>query len=330
MDTTRALRSGLAALEVCAVFAAGNVLGFLIAQRLGVTLRNPLLALVEDPTIPLAPLAGELAALLFWQYLGWGICAGLMYWLRPRDERAASLTVRPARSGREQMGDVMIVALLIALPSIVLSQAQELWQFGVRAPWFDALQRRDWDWQYWLFTAVGSFAVVPVVEELFYRGYVFRRVAGGWNPAAGVAMSATMFAWSHSQYVSPDPFNVAMLANIVWVGVVLACATWYTGGVGTAILAHAVINLPMTPAGAAIVIAVLAVGVTLLRTRWTPLRDFALAQWREARGASVMAGALSGVAFIVAFRAVGFTISAVAAPILALLVIRSVWLRVRP
>jgi membrane protease YdiL (CAAX protease family) len=46
------------------------------------------------------------------------------------------------------------------------------------APWRQAFFNMSWRrWQFWLLAGIMSYAVVPVVEELIFRGYYQRRLA---------------------------------------------------------------------------------------------------------------------------------------------------------
>ena len=83
--------------------------------------------------------------------------------------------------------------------------------------------------------------IVPVVEELAFRGFLLDRVAQifeerGWsrNAAvwAGVAASAVVFGLLHSAWV------VGILAGVCYAAVRL-----YRGRLADAVIAHAVTNL---------------------------------------------------------------------------------------
>lgn len=84
--------------------------------------------------------------------------------------------------------------------------------------------------------ALGSSVLVPVIEELFFRGYVMRRVAqigagGPWMIALGVVVSAALFAALHDRWLA------AGLA-----GVLFGLLALRSGRVADAILAHAIAN----------------------------------------------------------------------------------------
>ncbi len=80
---------------------------------------------------------------------------------------------------------------------------------------------------------VGTIALVPVVEELFFRGYVLMRMdrGGPWWRAAAVVLSSLTFAALHGR------FAAALLAGIVFAAVMLR-----RGRLGDAVAAHVAAN----------------------------------------------------------------------------------------
>lgn len=76
----------------------------------------------------------------------------------------------------------------------------------------------------------------PIVEEFFFRGYVFAAFAKkGWSPILSVLMSAAIFAAWHL-----EPVRIFVLLGI---GITLGLARWLTGSLTTSIVAHMTNNL---------------------------------------------------------------------------------------
>ena len=303
--------------EVLAVFAFGTVLGPVLAQLFGVTLQNPLLLLVQQPDIALLPLSVDLLLVLFWQYLGWGFCAVLLFVLRPKTGKIQM--VPQAELAKPWL--ILITCALIALPSLALTQAQEIWQFGARAPWFDILQQRPWDWQFWVFTAVGSFMLIPLLEEVFYRGYLLSRLASGWHAMPAILLTAILFAGSHAQYLKWDIFNLAMLLNISFVGVVLALATLYSRSLWPAIVAHALINLPLQPLPAVLMMLSAVVVLTLGWEKWAPFRQYIRTQFQAVTILTIFFAVVIGAVFVALFSQFAMQLAMLAAPVWLLLVL---------
>lgn len=81
---------------------------------------------------------------------------------------------------------------------------------------------------------LGTIALVPLIEELFFRGYVLARLDGdgwGWRRVAAVLISAGLFAALHDRWIA------ALLAGIAFA----ALALW-RGRLAEAVAAHVVAN----------------------------------------------------------------------------------------
>ncbi|MGD9705272.1 MAG: lysostaphin resistance A-like protein [Acidimicrobiia bacterium] len=74
----------------------------------------------------------------------------------------------------------------------------------------------------------------PVIEELLYRGLIFRTLDGLIAPQLAVLGSAIWFAAAH--------FQMIQFAGLVVIGIVLALCAQRTGRLGMSILAHAGFN----------------------------------------------------------------------------------------
>lgn len=236
------LRVG-AVIEVLAVYAAGSVLGFILAQLLGITLRNPFPVLAQDPAQDLIPLTLDLLTILFWQYLGWALLACLMRW------RSVGTAVTPPSTKMDrsaQLRFAVCAAAIVILPAQALQFVHAVFGLGTDVPWRAALFAGAWDADFWVFSAAGSFIVVALVEELFFRGYVLRRLASVCSPAFAVLASAGLFAFAHGQYQQADWLNVLSVLVVLWAGVIFALLTRLTGSLWPAIVAHSLLNLPQT------------------------------------------------------------------------------------
>jgi membrane protease YdiL (CAAX protease family) len=72
------------------------------------------------------------------------------------------------------------------------------------------------------------------VEELFFRGYVQRRLLDRWSPAVVVPLVAVLFAASHST----PAWALGVLPISFWLGLL----AWRTGSLRPGIICHAFIN----------------------------------------------------------------------------------------
>lgn len=103
----------------------------------------------------------------------------------------------------------------------------------------------DGTWQFWAFVAVrwivGAVIVVPVMEELFWRDFVWRSIAApadfklarigepDWKAFFGTAV---VFAVVHGNW---------WLTSIVW-ALMISALLWKTRSIGACIIAHATTN----------------------------------------------------------------------------------------
>jgi uncharacterized protein len=91
-----------------------------------------------------------------------------------------------------------------------------------------------WGLGIWIATRiVGTVVLVPVVEEMFFRGYLLARLDGAhfWRRAGAVVISSAAFALLHGRWLE------ALLAGLVFAAIMLR-----RGRVSDAIWSHAVAN----------------------------------------------------------------------------------------
>jgi uncharacterized protein len=89
--------------------------------------------------------------------------------------------------------------------------------------------------------AISAALLVPVAEEVLFRGLLLRAVAKRWGLAAGAVVSAVLFALVHVQF-SGLREDLVLLGSISAYTVVLTLLVVRTGRLGAAIVAHAVVN----------------------------------------------------------------------------------------
>lgn len=77
--------------------------------------------------------------------------------------------------------------------------------------------------------------IAPVVEELFFRGFLYTALRKRWGIVAAVILSSVIFSFFH--------FNVFNFIPIVIIGVALAYLYEITGSLGPPIMLHALNNL---------------------------------------------------------------------------------------
>jgi membrane protease YdiL (CAAX protease family) len=100
----------------------------------------------------------------------------------------------------------------------------------------------DADGSAWL-PVIALFAalLVPVAEEVLFRGLLLRAVAKRWNRTAGAIVSGVLFTLVHVQFTGLRE-DLVLLATIAAYTVVLTLLVLRTDRLGPAIVAHAVVN----------------------------------------------------------------------------------------
>jgi membrane protease YdiL (CAAX protease family) len=115
------------------------------------------------------------------------------------------------------------------------------------APWRQAFFDMSWRrWEFWLFSAVMSWALVPVVEELFFRGYCQRRLAEDWGDGPAIIGTACFFTFAHAQYQIPNLYNGGMIVGLLISALGFGAVFAWTRSLIPGIIAHALIDIPMT------------------------------------------------------------------------------------
>lgn len=95
----------------------------------------------------------------------------------------------------------------------------------------------------WQLALLGLFIVVigPLLEEIFFRGYVMRAILQRFGRVAAVAGSAVIFAVPHILGITTG--FLGLVVPLFFGGVVLALVYYYTGSLWSAFIAHMFNNL---------------------------------------------------------------------------------------
>jgi len=263
-------RRAAAVLEVFGVYVAGNLLLVEVVVRLlGVHVSNPLNTFTADITDgQLLTAARQMLVVLLLQYAGFFILIIPLNWWHRRSGPVSYGLTKGGRSWKELALAGAATAAIASWPVLTVGLVEMVWKFGETVPWRHAFFETSWRrWEFWLFSAVLLYGVVPVLEELFYRGYCQRRLAEDWGDGAAIAGASCFFVFSHSQYLMLNTYNVAMLTTLlvsaVGGGVIFA----WTRSLVPSIIAHAILNVPMRPIWALVVIGLLVIGAFLTRQR---------------------------------------------------------------
>jgi membrane protease YdiL (CAAX protease family) len=234
--------------EVLGVFLVGGLVMSQLIRLSGIPVKNPLTELTTHTTgSELITAARELLVLLIFQYVGYFLLiVPIGWWYRRRGPSAYGLT----KASRTWTGLIVLgvgtaamsewLVLGIGFLNSLHPSRTEPW----RQAFFDMSWRR---WEFWLFSAVMSWALIPFLEELFFRGYCQRRLAEDWSNGPAIVGTACLFTFEHTQYQIPNAYNVGMIVGLfvsaIGFGVIFA----WTRSLIPAIIAHMIFDIPMTP-----------------------------------------------------------------------------------
>jgi membrane protease YdiL (CAAX protease family) len=150
---------------------------------------------------------------------------------------------------------------LSAWPAFSIELINVFRPLGETAPWRQALFDMSWRrWEFWLFSAVLSWALIPVLEELFFRGYCHRRLAEDWGDGPAIIGTACLFTFAHTQYLMPNAYNAGMIVSLLMLAIGFGVVFAWTRSLIPSITAHAIINVPMTPTWQGVLLAAFVIG----------------------------------------------------------------------
>lgn len=245
------------ACEVAGVFVVGPLIGYFAAMALGVRLKNPLQALNGRPAeTELFTLTRALAEVLVFQYVGWAV---LIVFFALSSTRALPVRLglgsKPAGGafGTEGWGPARLFAAgalgacLLALPSMAINFVQfHVTPLGQTAAWRQILLTLPPTPAWWTLMAVGSFGLVPIIEEAFYRGYAQGRLEQAFGAGPAIWATALLFSLSHGQYLERfDLLNGLTLASVLFFGLGVGVLRAVTGSIWPGVLVHMAVNLPL-------------------------------------------------------------------------------------
>lgn len=245
-------RRTAALLEVLGVYLTGaflndRIAGWLEHRRL-ISTTNPfdlLTAHTTDAELLVASRQLFLALILIYgsYFL---LIIPINWWYRRRGREAYGLT-RAGRSSKALVLAGLGAAVLSAWPVLIHTLVDAVHPLGPMAPWRQAFFDMSWRrWQFWLFAGILSYAVIPVVEELIFRGYYQRRLAEDWGDGPAVLGTACFFTFAHNQYLIANTYNVTMIASLLCLAIGLGVVFAWTRSLIPSMIAHAIINVPMT------------------------------------------------------------------------------------
>lgn len=182
------------------------------------------------------------------QGLRWALLL-LVAWLIARRRGFSPLRPVGGKPGALSSTRKVLLGLAAGIPLNLFAMLPRWYHYEVRSlgetpPIWDVIYTAEWTLGFWLFMAVGSYLLIPVVEETFFRGYVFGSLLRRFSPGWAIALSAVVFAAVHLQYLAPDAFALFNSGSLLVSTIVTATLVYLTRSLVPAIVAHAYGNIP--------------------------------------------------------------------------------------
>lgn len=149
--------------------------------------------------------------------------------------------------GTESLKQNLLIGVLLfcafGIPMKVLLLLNHFIDLGA-VPSYWEIFNKEWGPGFWLFMAVGSYFVIPIFEEIFYRGYCQRRLETDFAFFA-VVLASLLFTCTHFQYFIFDWFNAGMLVSLLSLALAMGLSRFITKSIIAPIMIHALMNIPL-------------------------------------------------------------------------------------
>ncbi len=320
-DGTR--RRAAALLEVLGIYVTGSFLSDRLAdflvRRHWVSAQSPFDLLTPRASNSDLLLASRQMFLTLVVLYGsyFALIVPINWWCRRRGLAAYGLT-RAGKPWKTLLLAALATSVLTQWPVLLHTVVDSIHPLGKMAPWRQAFFDMSWRrWQFWLFAAILSYALIPLVEELTFRGYYQRRLAKDWGDGPAIIGTACMFTFAHRQYLIANAYNVTMVLSLFCMALGLGIVFAWTRSLVPSILAHAIINVPMTAVWQGVLLVVFVAGIAFA---WRGGRQAVRQVFRHAKVASCAAlGALEAAYAIAVGRTDGLTYAAMGMLLAALM-----------
>lgn len=301
-------RRAAALLEVFGIYLTGAFLSDQVAELLVrwhvASPQNPIgLLTVHMTNAELLTASRQLFLVLMVLYGSYfALIVPINWWYRQRGRAAYGLT-RAGLSGKALILAALATAALTQWPVLVHTLVDAVHPLGPMEPWRQAFFDMSWKrWQFWLFAGILSYAVIPVVEELIFRGYYQRRLAEDWGDGPAITGTACFFTFAHRQYLIANAYNVSMIASLFCVAIGLGIVFAWTRSLVPSIIAHGIINVPMTPVWQGALLVVFVGGAFFA---WRGGLKAAMQVFTNARAATCAVLAALEIAYVIAAGRIG-------------------------
>ena len=203
-----------------------------------------------------------------WHGIRYGLIIVAIYFIgrmRQRGGRTSYGLTTGARSVLSLVAFGVGAFAVMHIPSLALRLTDSIFDIGPGTPFWSLMKKVEWDVDFWIYMAVSSFFVVPIVEEIVARGYLLGRLRESFSPGGALLIMGLIFAAAHTQYHKTDLYSLGSLIALVWGSVIMGYAVYRTGSLIPAIIAHGLVNIPTSLLADYAIVAVIALILFLFR-----------------------------------------------------------------
>lgn len=263
-----------AILEIGVIFLGGTLIARFIGPRiLPARLSQDANELFLSHSPDFIEIGAIVAADLLLRY---GVMLGLAlafgWWHRRRSISGYGITTAGKPISFHILTGILIVLVGGFIPRLLI-MLREFISLGSTPLDFEILFSIEWNFAFWVYMAVGSFILVPIVEELFFRGYVQTHLTEEFGVATGILMTALIFTFSHTKYFAFSVFSLGMLGSLLISSLILGFMRHNTGSLIPGTIGHGLSNLPTRGIGA---IGMLILMLSVIIIKRQQLKQYAL------------------------------------------------------
>lgn len=302
-----------ALLEIVGVFVVG---GFLASQietwrgrSLGTVLES---ALKTTPPDWVAASVGWLEVMSIRHACFLLPAFALGWWRREAGPKYYGLTTSGHPVSRLLAIGVVAFAL-VGLVVLLLNLSRQVFSLGPHPGLLSTFLTQPWPAEFWLFLAVASFGFQPLMEEVFFRGYMQTRLEEAYGGVGAIVIVSMLAALGHNQYHHLTLMSVGAILLVLLLNVAVGYLYWKYRSLFPAVLVHGLVNIPAKGVFEWIELGVLLAVLVFFRREW-------VAGARELFGAMRVPGwkrACLGAGALATIASIGFASSPRATTLLA-------------
>lgn len=264
-----------ALLEVVGVFVLGNFLALQIEAWRGRSFGGMLQdALASNPPDWVAASSGWLEIVGI-RYACLLLPALMLGWWRGKAGRTYYGLTRSGLLGGSVLGIGVVGGSVLVIGFLLLDLARQAFSLGPHPGLLGPYLDQPWSPAFWLFLFVASFGFQPVVEDLFYRGYLQTRLAEAYGGPGAIAIVGVLVALGHNQYHQLTVLGVGAIVLLLVFNLGLGLIYWRTRSLLPGMIIHGLVNVPSQGIYERIEVGVMLVVLVLFHRQWVgPLREF--------------------------------------------------------